>query len=97
MYMYCLRRFTLSTSNESIAALLCATFPSWPQTSRDNRYHLQPLRHLYVLAAVPRYVHSSFLALLCVTPFFHFSLFDSLHVYIEYLIEKMNEKARGSI
>jgi anaphase-promoting complex subunit 1 len=49
-------RFTLNTTNESIAALLCAVFPIWPHNSRDNRYHLQVMRHFYVLAAVPRRV-----------------------------------------
>jgi anaphase-promoting complex subunit 1 len=42
---------TLSTSNESIAALLCAVYPSLPVAPADQRYHLQALRHLYVLAA----------------------------------------------
>ncbi|KAM8947728.1 anaphase-promoting complex subunit 1 isoform 2-T2 [Pelodytes ibericus] len=47
-------RYTLSTSNSSIAALLCALYPHFPVHSTDNRYHLQALRHLYVLAAEPR-------------------------------------------
>ncbi|XP_030888221.1 anaphase-promoting complex subunit 1 [Leptonychotes weddellii] len=41
-------------SNSSIAALLCALYPHFPAHSTDNRYHLQALRHLYVLAAEPR-------------------------------------------
>ena len=36
-----------------MASLLCALFPCFPRTSQDNRYHLQALRHLYVLAARP--------------------------------------------
>uniref|UniRef100_A0A8C0L4L0 Anaphase-promoting complex subunit 1 n=1 Tax=Canis lupus dingo TaxID=286419 RepID=A0A8C0L4L0_CANLU len=47
-------RYSLSTSNSSIAALLCALYPHFPAHSTDNRYHLQALRHLYVLAAEPR-------------------------------------------
>uniref|UniRef100_A0A7M4F1M5 Anaphase-promoting complex subunit 1 n=1 Tax=Crocodylus porosus TaxID=8502 RepID=A0A7M4F1M5_CROPO len=47
-------RYSLSTSDSSIAALLCALYPHFPVHSTDNRYHLQALRHLYVLAAEPR-------------------------------------------
>ncbi|XP_046664707.1 anaphase-promoting complex subunit 1 isoform X3 [Homalodisca vitripennis] len=47
-------RYTLSTSPPAIAALLTAFFPKFPTHSNDNRYHLQALRHLYVLAAESR-------------------------------------------
>uniref|UniRef100_A0A671M203 Uncharacterized protein n=1 Tax=Sinocyclocheilus anshuiensis TaxID=1608454 RepID=A0A671M203_9TELE len=47
-------RYTLSTSNSAIAALLCSLYPHFPAHSTDNRYHLQALRHLAVLAAEPR-------------------------------------------
>ncbi|KAF3708026.1 Anaphase-promoting complex subunit 1 [Channa argus] len=47
-------RYTLGTSNSAIAALLCALYPHFPAHSTDNRYHLQALRHLAVLAAEPR-------------------------------------------
>ncbi|XP_046750016.1 anaphase-promoting complex subunit 1 [Diprion similis] len=47
-------RYTLSNSPSAIAALLIALFPKFPTHSNDNRYHLQALRHLYVLAAEPR-------------------------------------------
>lgn len=47
-------RLTLSRTPESIAALVCALFPKFPIHSNDNRYHLQALRHLYVLATEPR-------------------------------------------
>eukprot|EP01105_Mastigella_eilhardi_P008485 TRINITY_DN2056_c0_g1_i2.p1 TRINITY_DN2056_c0_g1~~TRINITY_DN2056_c0_g1_i2.p1 ORF type:complete len:1476 (+),score=250.87 TRINITY_DN2056_c0_g1_i2:581-4429(+) len=43
-------KITLSTSNEAIAALLCACYPVFPKTTSDNFYHLQAFRHLYVLA-----------------------------------------------
>ncbi|KAK0145167.1 Anaphase-promoting complex subunit 1 [Merluccius polli] len=47
-------RLSLNTSNSAIAALLCALYPHYPAHSTDNRYHLQALRHLVVLAAQPR-------------------------------------------
>ena len=43
-------RASLSRSKESIAALLVAFFPRFPRSAEDNQYHLQPLRHLWVLA-----------------------------------------------
>lgn len=61
-------RFTLSRSPTAIAALVCALFPKFPIHSNDNRYHLQALRHLYVLAVearlfLPRCVDTGRLAL----------------------------------
>lgn len=47
-------RLSLSTSPEAVAALVCACYPKFPTHSNDNRYHLQALRHLYVLATQPR-------------------------------------------
>ncbi|XP_059838868.1 anaphase-promoting complex subunit 1 [Hypanus sabinus] len=47
-------RYSICTSNSANAALLCALYPRFPAHSTDNRYHLQALRHLYVLAAEPR-------------------------------------------
>jgi len=47
-------KFTLSSSPEAVAVLICAFFPKFPIHSNDNRYHLQAFRHLYVLAAQPR-------------------------------------------
>ena len=47
-------RYTLNTKPESVAAMVAAFFPKFPTHSNDNRYHLQALRHLYVLAAEPR-------------------------------------------
>ena len=49
-------RYTLSSSPESVAALICAFFPKYPIHSNDNRYHLQAFRHLWVLAAEQRLV-----------------------------------------
>lgn len=47
-------RYSFSTAPEAIGALVCALYPIYPNHSSDNRYHLQALRHLYVLAAEPR-------------------------------------------
>ncbi|GAB0495351.1 hypothetical protein MMPV_006651 [Pyropia vietnamensis] len=49
---------TLGTSNEAVAALVLAAYPSLPTAPDDNRVHLQAWRHLYVLAAVPRCVEA---------------------------------------
>lgn len=46
--------YTLGRSNTAIAALLAAVYPVFPEEPRENRYHLQALRHLYALAAEPR-------------------------------------------
>lgn len=48
--------YTLTTSNEAIAALLCAFYPFYPMTTEDNRYHLQAFRHLWVLAVDSRWL-----------------------------------------
>ncbi|KAJ1300671.1 hypothetical protein OPQ81_002319 [Rhizoctonia solani] len=47
-------RYTLSSSNASIACLIAAFYPRMPLNSGDNRGHLQLLRHLWALAAEPR-------------------------------------------
>lgn len=49
-------RYTLSNNPSSIAALVISLFPKFPTHSNDNRYHLQALRHLYVLAVEPRVI-----------------------------------------
>ena len=51
-------RATLSRTNEAIAALVVAFFPRYPLSTADNRYHLQSLRHLYVLAVDYRIVNA---------------------------------------
>lgn len=45
---------TFGRDPEDIAALLLAFFPRYPISTQDNQYHLQALRHLYVLAVKPR-------------------------------------------
>ncbi|XP_023247681.1 anaphase-promoting complex subunit 1 [Copidosoma floridanum] len=46
--------YTLSNKPSSVAALIISLFPKYPTHSNDNRYHLQALRHFYVLAVDPR-------------------------------------------
>ncbi|RYH29098.1 hypothetical protein EON65_09720 [archaeon] len=42
----------------SIASLLIAILPRYPQRSYDQQCHLQALRHLYILAMEPRVLHT---------------------------------------
>ncbi|KAG8344718.1 putative cyclosome subunit 1 [Trypanosoma vivax] len=51
-------QLTLSNSIQSVAALIIAFYPIWPETSTDNKMHLQALRHLYCLAVVPRLIET---------------------------------------
>ncbi|KAI8808920.1 hypothetical protein BJ742DRAFT_255061 [Cladochytrium replicatum] len=46
--------YTIGTSNKAIAALVCAFFPRLPQHPTENRFHLQAIRHFWVLALEPR-------------------------------------------
>ncbi|CAG8095071.1 unnamed protein product [Penicillium salamii] len=46
--------YTLGTSNQAVASLICAFYPIFPTTVLDNKCHLQAFRHLWVLAAEPR-------------------------------------------
>eukprot|EP00814_Leptocylindrus_danicus_P021824 CAMPEP_0116010592 /NCGR_PEP_ID=MMETSP0321-20121206/4085_1 /TAXON_ID=163516 /ORGANISM="Leptocylindrus danicus var. danicus, Strain B650" /LENGTH=1159 /DNA_ID=CAMNT_0003479705 /DNA_START=267 /DNA_END=3746 /DNA_ORIENTATION=+ len=45
---------TIGREPEDIAALLMAFFPRYPIITSDNQYHLQALRHFYVLAVKRR-------------------------------------------
>lgn len=47
-------RFTLGTSKIATAALLCTFYPVFPRNPSCNRFHLQALRHMWVLAVEPR-------------------------------------------
>lgn len=49
-------RFTLGTSKVATAALLCSFYPVFPQYPSSNRFHLQALRHMWVLAVEPRFL-----------------------------------------
>lgn len=49
---------TFGNGKEAVASLICALYPLWPEDVGDNRYHLQALRHLYVLAIEPRCIEA---------------------------------------
>lgn len=42
--------YTFNREDMSIAALLISIYPQFPNAPGDNRWHLQALRHFYVLA-----------------------------------------------
>ena len=46
--------YTFSRSLEATAALLMSTYPILPNSPGDNRFHLQALRHFYVMAIETR-------------------------------------------
>lgn len=46
--------YTFSRSEPAIAALLISTYPILPSSAADNRFHLQALRHFYVMAIETR-------------------------------------------
>lgn len=50
----CGGQYTLGSSRLATAALFCSTFPKFPATPADNNFHLQALRHLWILAAERR-------------------------------------------
>ena len=47
-------RYTFSTSNLAVAALIIACYPLFPRDAADNRAHLQAFRHFWTFAAEPR-------------------------------------------
>ncbi|GAA5888864.1 hypothetical protein JCM5296_005019 [Sporobolomyces johnsonii] len=51
-------RYTLGNSNGAVAALLLALYPAFPASPTENRAHLQAYRHLWILAAEPRYLEA---------------------------------------
>jgi len=50
--------FSLRRDAVSTACLLLALCPRFPSRTVDNQYHLQALRHLYVLATETRALHT---------------------------------------
>lgn len=50
--------YSLRSDPLSAACLLLSLCPRFPHRTIDHQYHLQALRHLYVLAAEPRALHS---------------------------------------
>ena len=49
--------YTFGNSDFQILCLLLATFPVFPSSINDNRFHLQALRHFYVLAIQDNLFH----------------------------------------
>lgn len=47
-------QYTLGNTPLATAALFCATYPKFPLNPSDNNFHLQALRHLWILAAENR-------------------------------------------
>ncbi|CAO3601014.1 unnamed protein product [Absidia cylindrospora] len=55
--LFCgLGRYTLKTTNEAIAGLLCSFYPFYPVDSEDQRSHLQAFRHLWVMGLDQRWL-----------------------------------------
>jgi anaphase-promoting complex subunit 1 len=50
--------YTFNKEDMSIAALLISIYPMFPNAPGDNRWHLQALRHFYVLAMEEKIFHS---------------------------------------
>ncbi|GAA5803622.1 hypothetical protein HPULCUR_009105 [Helicostylum pulchrum] len=48
--------YTLTTTNEAVAGLLCSFYPFYPTNTEDNQYHPQVFRHLWVIAADSRWL-----------------------------------------
>lgn len=51
-------KWSLKRDPLSIACLLMAILPRYPIKAMDNQYHLQALRHLYIIAIEPRVLHT---------------------------------------
>lgn len=51
-------RCTLGRSMEDIAVLAASFFPRFPSTTADNQFHLQAMRHFYVMATKNRLVQA---------------------------------------
>lgn len=47
-------QYSFSNSDFSIAAVLAAIYPKFPNSPSDNRFHLQAFRHLYILSLEKR-------------------------------------------
>ena len=50
--------YTFNREDMSVAALLLAVYPQFPNAPGDNRWHLQALRHFYVLAMEEKIFHA---------------------------------------
>lgn len=49
---------TFGRSDVGIVGLMCSLYPRFPDDIDDNQFHLQAMRHLYVLAVEPRYIET---------------------------------------
>lgn len=50
--------YSFNRSDMSIAALLISIYPYFPNGPSDNKWHLQALRHFYVLAVEEKVFHA---------------------------------------
>lgn len=50
--------YTFNREDMSIASLLISIFPQFPNSPTDNKWHLQALRHFYVLAMEEKIFHA---------------------------------------
>ena len=50
--------YTFNREDMSIASLLVSIFPQFPNSPTDNKWHLQALRHFYVLAMEEKIFHA---------------------------------------
>ncbi|KAL4431853.1 hypothetical protein ABPG74_012665 [Tetrahymena malaccensis] len=50
--------YSFNRDDMSIAALLISIYPYFPNSPSDNKYHLQALRHFYVLAVEQKVFHA---------------------------------------
>lgn len=50
--------YTFNRQDMSVAALLISVFPQFPNSPTDNKWHLQALRHFYVLAMEEKIFHA---------------------------------------
>ena len=50
--------YTFNREDMSVAALLLSLYPVFPNSPGDNRWHLQALRHFYVLSMEEKIFHT---------------------------------------
>ena len=74
--------FSLKRDPVSTASLLLSICPRFPSRTVDNQYHLQALRHLYVLATETRSLHTVGLSALIISVrnTFSFDIIETIDV-----------------
>jgi anaphase-promoting complex subunit 1 len=50
--------YTIGRSKFAIASLLCSLYPIFPKDPSENRFHLQALRHFWVMAIESRFIQA---------------------------------------